>query len=217
MLEGESLADILTVGDITRHHAKIRPGRVAIHFEGRHTTYGELDRRANRVANGLTADGLRPQARIAYLAKNSPAFFDLWFGAAKADIVLVPVNFRLAPPEVAYVIDDAGAEILFVSADFYPLVEKVVHDLKSVRRIIALDGGHEGWTGYAEWLAGQPDLDPAIAVAPDRCAIQMYTSGTTGHPKGAQLSHANLLTLLCGAVRAETHAYLPSSGACSAA
>ena len=146
------------------------------------------------------ADGLRPQARIAYLAKNSPAFFDLWFGAAKADIVLVPVNFRLAPPEVAYVVDDAGAEILFVSADFYPLVEKVAHDLKSVRRIIALDGGHEGWTGYAEWLAGQPDLDPAIAVAPDRCAIQMYTSGTTGHPKGAQLSHAGLLTLLPGAL-----------------
>jgi acyl-CoA synthetase (AMP-forming)/AMP-acid ligase II len=108
MLEGESLADILTVGDITRHHAKIRPDRVAIHFEGQHTPYGELDRRANRVANGLIADGVRPQARIAYLAKNSPAFFDLWFGAAKADIVLVPVNFRLAPPEVAYVVDDAA-------------------------------------------------------------------------------------------------------------
>src|SRR5262249_11280668 len=125
MLDGESLADILTVGDITRHHAKIRPDRVAIHFEGRHTTYRELDRRANRVANGLIADGVRPQARIAYLAKNSPAFFDLWFGAAKADVVPVPINFRLAPPEVTYVVDDAGADILFVSADFYPLVEKV--------------------------------------------------------------------------------------------
>jgi len=168
MLEGESLADILTVGDITRHHAKIRPGRVAIHFEGRHTTYGELDRRANRVANGLTADGLRPQARIAYLAKNSPAFFDLWFGAAKADIVLVPVNFRLAPPEVAYVIDDAGAEILFVSADFYPLVEKVVHDLKSVRRIIALDGGHEGWTLRVSRILIRPSRSHQTA-APYRC------------------------------------------------
>jgi acyl-CoA synthetase (AMP-forming)/AMP-acid ligase II len=112
----------------------------------------------------------------------------------------VPVNLRLAPPEVAYVVDDAGADILFVSADFYPLVEKVAHDLTSVRRIIALDGGHKSWTGYAEWLGGQPDLDPAIAVAPDRCAIQMYTSGTTGHPKGAQLSHAGLLTLLPGAL-----------------
>ncbi len=198
--ERESLADILTIGDVTRHHARIRPKRVAIHFEGQRTTYGELDRRANRVANGLIAEGLGSQARIAYLSKNSPAYFDLWFGAAKADVVLVPVNFRLAPPEVAYVVGDAGAEILFVSADFYPLVEKVAHDLKSVRRIIALDGGHAGWTAYADWLAGQADLDPAIPVAREHCAIQMYTSGTTGHPKGAQLSHANLLTLVPGAL-----------------
>jgi long-chain acyl-CoA synthetase len=200
MLDVESLADILTIGDITRRHASIRPERATIHYEGQRTTYGELDRRANRVANGLIAEGVRRQARIGYLSKNSPAFFDLWFGAAKADVVLVPVNFRLAPAEVAYVAVDAGAEILFVSADFYPLVEKVAHELKSVCRIIALDGGHAHWTGYADWLAGQSDLDPAIPVARDNCAIQMYTSGTTGHPKGAQLSHANLLTLVPGAL-----------------
>jgi len=123
MLDSESLADIVTIGDVTRHHARIRPDRVAIHFEGQRTTYGQLDRRANRVANGLIAESVGAQARIAYLSKNSPAYFDLWFGAAKADVVLVPVNFRLAAPEVAYVVDDAGAEILFVSADFYPLVE----------------------------------------------------------------------------------------------
>jgi acyl-CoA synthetase (AMP-forming)/AMP-acid ligase II len=200
MLEVESLAGIVTVGDITRHHARIRPERVAIHFEGQHTTFGELDRRANQVANGLIAEGVRAQARIAYLAKNAPAFFDLWFGAAKADVVLVPVNFRLAPPEVAYVVDDAAAEVLFVGAEFYPLVEKVAHDLKSIRRIVALDGPHAGWISYAEWLGAQPTRDPAIAVAREHCAIQMYTSGTTGHPKGAQLSHANLLTLLPGAL-----------------
>jgi long-chain acyl-CoA synthetase len=200
MLEVESLADIVTVGDVTRHHASIRPDRVAIHFEGQHTTFGELDRRANKVASGLIADGVRPQARIAYLSKNSPAFFDLWFGAAKADVVLVPVNFRLAPPEVAYVVDDAGADILFVGGDFYALVETIAHDLKSVRRIVALDGPHAGWISYAQWLAVQPARDPAIPVAREHCAIQMYTSGTTGHPKGAQLSHANLLTLLPGAL-----------------
>jgi long-chain acyl-CoA synthetase len=198
--ERESVGDILTIGDITRRHARIRPERVAIHFEGQRTTYGELDRRANRMANGLIAEGIGSQARIAYLSKNSPAYFDLWFGAAKADVVLVPVNFRLAPPEVAYVVDDSGAEILFVSGDFYPLVEKVAHDLKSVRRIIALDGGHASWTAYADWLASQPDLDPAVPVAREHCAIQMYTSGTTGHPKGAQLSHANLLMLVPGAL-----------------
>ena len=130
-----------------------------------------------------------------------PAFFELWFGGAKADVVLVPVNFRLAPPEVAYVVADAGAELLFVGADFYPLVEKVAHEMKSVRRIIALDGGHSSWTDYSSWLAAQSPRDPALPIAPEHCAIQMYTSGTTGHPKGAQLSHASLVLLAQGGLR----------------
>jgi len=200
MLDVANVAKIATVADITQHHAKTRPDAVALHFEGQHLTYGELDRRTNRVANGLIAEGVRPQTRIAILSKNAPAFFELWFGGAKADVVLVPVNFRLAPPEAAYVVEDAGAQLLFVGADFYPLVEKIADQLKSVRRIIALDGPHRSWINYADWLAAQPDRNPGIAIAPDHCAIQMYTSGTTGHPKGAQLSHANLLTLLPGAL-----------------
>lgn len=201
MLQVASVADICTVGDITRHHARTRPDRVAIHFEGRHITFGELECRTNQVANGLIAEGLRSSARIAFLSKNSPAFFELWFGAAKADGVLVPVNFRLAPPEVAYVVADAGAEVLFVGADFYAVAEQVAHELKSVRRIIALDGGHGSWTAYSDWLVAQPASDPALPIAPEHCAIQMYTSGTTGHPKGAQLSHANLLMLQRGGLR----------------
>ena len=198
MLDTGSAANLRTVGDIVRHHARTRAERIAIHFEGRRLSYGELDRNANRIANGLIAERLAPQARIAILSKNAPAFFELWFGAAKADAVLVPVNFRLAPPEVAYVVEDAGAQILFVGADFYPLVEKVAGELKSVREIIALDGGHSAWPEYAGWMARQSDADPALPVPADHCAIQMYTSGTTGHPKGAQLSHANLLPLAHG-------------------
>jgi acyl-CoA synthetase (AMP-forming)/AMP-acid ligase II len=185
-----------TVPSIIRHHARTRPDRVALHFEGRRLTYAELDRRSNRVANGLIAAGVGRQGRLALLAKNSPAFFELWFGAGKADAVLVPVNFRLAPPEVAYVVDDAQAEILFVGAEFYAAVEKVAHELRTVRQIIAIDGGHPAWPSYADWSARASDRDPHLPLAPPGCAIQMYTSGTTGHPKGAQLSHANLLTLL---------------------
>ena len=201
MLQIDSGAHIQTVADITRHHANDRPDRAAIHFEGRRITFGELDLRANQVANGLIAEGVGPQARIAILSKNVPAFFELWFGAAKADVVLVPVNFRLAPPEVAYVVADASAEVLFVGIDFYPLVEKVAHEMKSVRCIIALDGGHRSWPNYATWLAAQSTRDPALPIAQQHCAIQMYTSGTTGHPKGAQLSHANLLPLAQGGLR----------------
>jgi long-chain acyl-CoA synthetase len=195
MLDVDGVADICTVADIARHHARNRPDRVALHYEGRPLTFGELDRRSNQVANGLIAEGVRSQARIAVLSKNAPAFFDLWFGATKADVVLVPINYRLAPPEIAYIVADAGAEVLFVGADFYAVVEKVANELKLVRRIIALDGGHGSWSDYSDWLAAQPARDPAVPVAPAHCAIQMYTSGTTGHPKGAQLSHDNLLPL----------------------
>src|SRR5262249_12048175 len=90
---------------------------------------------------------------------------------------------------------------LFVGADFYATVEKVAHELKTVRRIIALDGNHPSWTDYASWTAQQSADDPDLPIAPSGCAIQMYTSGTTGHPKGAQLSHANLLAVRRGAIR----------------
>src|ERR1700689_3365862 len=106
MLHEDAAASIGTVADIPRRHAESRPERAAIHYEGRTISFGELDRRTNQVANGLIGEGVPPQARVAILSKNSPAFFELWFGAAKADAVLVPVNFRLAAPEVGYVVED---------------------------------------------------------------------------------------------------------------
>jgi long-chain acyl-CoA synthetase len=96
-----NVAKIATIADITRHHAESGPTPWPSTSREQHLAYGELDRRTNRVANGQIADGVRPQTRVAILSKNTPAFFELWFGAAKADVVLVPVNFRLAPPEVA--------------------------------------------------------------------------------------------------------------------
>jgi long-chain acyl-CoA synthetase len=189
-------AQLATVADIIRHHGRTRADRVAIHYQGDAISYKELDERSNRVAQGLIAAGIKPGTRIAILAKNDPSFFELWFGATKAGAVLVPVNFRLAGPEVAFVVDDATAEIFFVGVDFYPLVEKIAPDLKTARRIIALDGQHPAWADYAAWRDRQSAADPALPLDPKACAIQIYTSGTTGHPKGAQTSHANLLTLL---------------------
>jgi len=194
------VAAISTIPGIIRHHGRTRPDRVAIHFDGEHITYGELDRRASQVGNGLIGLGVKPQTRVALLSKNNPAFFELWFGATKADTVLVPVNFRLAPPEIAFVMNDAEAEVLFVGADFYGAIDKVAHELKTMRKIIALDGPHADWPVYAAWRAQQSADDPAITIDPGGCSIQMYTSGTTGHPKGAQISHANLLKLLPGAI-----------------
>src|SRR5579863_4950203 len=193
-------AAMVTIADVIRHHGRTRPDRIALRFSNWTLSYGELDRRSDGIAQGLVTGGIKRGARIAILSKNHPAFFELWFGATKAGAVLVPVNFRLAPPEVTYVVNDAGAEILFVGVDFYATVDKIEGALSTVRQIVAIDGKRPGWTTYEEWLARQPQADPGLPIDVRDVAIQMYTSGTTGHPKGAQLTHANLLTLLPAAL-----------------
>ncbi len=100
--------------DLVRAQATHRPGAVAITFEGRHTTYAELDRHSNQVANGLRSIVSSPETRVALLAKNTDIFSELWLGAIKARDVLVPINWRLAPPEVRYIVNDAKAAVLFV-------------------------------------------------------------------------------------------------------
>jgi acyl-CoA synthetase (AMP-forming)/AMP-acid ligase II len=187
---------LAAVADIPRLHARQRPGAVAMVYDGRSTSYGALDRHASQVANGLIAEGVRPQARIAQLDKNSDIFFELLFGSTKANAVLVSVNWRLAPPEIAYVINDARAEILFVGEEFFPAIEKIRHELKTVRKIIAFNGKHAQWGGFEAWRDSFPDRDPMVPVAPQDTAIQLYTSGTTGHPKGVQITNANFTWMM---------------------
>ncbi len=193
-------SEMRRVGDIARAHAARRPEAIAMVYQDRATSYAELDRRANRAANALGGAGIRPQARVAYLDKNTDAFFELMFGAAKANVVLVSVNWRLAPPEIAYVINDATAEVLFVGPDYFEMVDKIRGELKTVKHIVALGAAHGGWPSYEAWRDRAADSDPRLAVAGSDVALQLYTSGTTGHPKGVQLTHDNLLTLLPGAL-----------------
>ncbi|MEE1554375.1 MAG: AMP-binding protein, partial [Alphaproteobacteria bacterium] len=98
----------LFMADPIRRHAVERADATALIFEGHEISYGELDQRTNKVANGLIAAGVRPGERVAILAKNIDLFFEIYYGASKAGAVLVPINFRLAPPEVAHVLNDAG-------------------------------------------------------------------------------------------------------------
>jgi long-chain acyl-CoA synthetase len=180
---------IRTLGDAPRLHGRTRGGSPAFHFEGETVTYAEFDRRTAQVANGLLAEGVGHGARIAYLGKNSTAYFELLFGAARIGAVLAPVNWRLAEPEVVYITADAEAQMLFVDSYCAALAERAVGQIPSVRKVIAMDGPERGWEGYAAWRDRQSDADQTVEVAPTDVAIQLYTSGTTGRPKGVQLSH----------------------------
>ena len=184
------------LGALLNNHAAVRPDSVALVFEDRATTYGELNARANRVANGLRAIATTPQTRVALLDKNSDAFYEILFGAAKALSVLAPVNWRLAAPEVAYIVNDACAEVLFVGEDFFPTVAQILPELRTVRKVIALSGRHPEWEGYTSWRDRQHDDASGMPINGDDVVIQMYTSGTTGHPKGALTTHDNIFAAL---------------------
>jgi acyl-CoA synthetase (AMP-forming)/AMP-acid ligase II len=185
---------IKTCADITRAQAKVRPDEVAVVFEDRTASFGDLDSRASRIANGLIALGCNPHSRVGYIGMNSDRFFEAVFGTFKANAVLVGVNWRLAPPEVVYVLNDAEAEVLFVGAEFMPLIEPIKDKLTSVRHFIAIDGPHGDWPVFDAWRDSQSDADPMLAIAPDDDVVQLYTSGTTGHPKGVQLTNANYIS-----------------------
>ena len=176
---------VRTIAEIVRRCAVRTPDAIALSFEGRETSYRVLDELSNQIANGLVATGVQPASRIAILDKNSDIFFQILLGAAKARAVLVPINARLAPPEIAFAINDAQTEVLFVGEAFVEIIAAIRDQLDTVRQIIVLN------SIYPKWRDAQPRSDPGLPVSPDDVCVQLYTSGTTGYPKGVQLSHAN--------------------------
>ncbi|MBS0527322.1 MAG: long-chain-fatty-acid--CoA ligase [Proteobacteria bacterium] len=187
--------EIAGLADIVRIHGRRQPDVAALVHDGRITTYGELDRAASRIANALIAEGVRPQTRVAHLDKSTDRFFELLFGVAKANAVMVSVNWRLAPPEVAHIVNDAEAEILVVGEEYFPMIEKIRGELKTVRKIVAF-GRHPEAESFTTWRDRQPAADPNLPTRPTDTAVQFYTSGTTGLPKGAELINRNFSSMM---------------------
>ncbi|WP_157976617.1 long-chain-fatty-acid--CoA ligase [Parahaliea mediterranea] len=188
--------DIRTLADIPTRQAAAQAPATALEFAGSIVTYGELEQRSNQVANAFINDGVAPQTNIALLDRNAETFFYVLFGAAKANLCLVTVNFRLTAGEVSYILEDSTAQILFVSREFLDIARDCKARLAQVEKIVVLDGDGEqdGEIGLRRWLQGQPDTAPAHrAPSPTDRAVQMYTSGTTGHPKGVMLSHHSMV------------------------
>lgn len=188
--------EIEFVADIYRQRAKLSGDVIAQIFKDRKTTYRELDAYADQVAQGLIAEGCKPDCRIGYFGKNSDLYFEMLGGAFKAKAVLVGVNWRLAAPEATFILRDSDTEILFVSEDFYGIVEQILADCPIVRKVIAMDGGHGSWMSFDAWRDQFEAIDPLLGHAPDDDVIQLYTSGTTGNPKGVQLTNANYVDVL---------------------
>jgi acyl-CoA synthetase (AMP-forming)/AMP-acid ligase II len=183
------------VADITRQYRRIKPNAPAITFEGRTQSYEQLDKRANWIAHVLLDKGLGSGDRIAYLAKNSDTFVELYFACAKSHITLVPINWRLAPVEMEYILADSEARLIFASEEFEATAFALKEKIPGLTQVIGMDGAR-GTVALDDWLAQPVDVDPKLDVVPDIAVVQMYTSGTTGRPKGALLSNSNVVASL---------------------
>jgi long-chain acyl-CoA synthetase len=184
-----------TLGEILGYHAECRADAEALAFEGRRTTYGQFHIHANQIAHGIAALGLQPTDHACFLSKNSDTVIELAFGCARGGFVLVGINWRLLPEEIAYILRDCGAKVLFVSADFFTVATRLVELLDTNIDIVALDGQHLQWPGFDSWREKQPDHLPEVRVSTDDVALMMYTSGTTGYPKGVRLTHRGFFLL----------------------
>ena len=186
------VSDTRFIFDAIREFAETRGDHTALIYADRRSSYSQLAQNMDRVANGLASLGLEPQSRIAMLAGNKDCFFEIWFGAALGGFVLTPINARLAPPEVLYIVNDSHAEVLIVDEPFHKLVEGIRPEFSTVRHTISL-GEHPEWIAYAEWRDEQSSTKVQVRNDPGDTVVQMYTSGTTGFPKGVELNHTSVL------------------------
>ena len=176
--------------DFLDYWARERPqGEFAV-AGGQSMTYADAASVANRLANRLVALGYRKGTRLAVLAKNTAWYPVLYFAAAKAGLVLLPLNWRLVATEWLGILRDAKPSVLIVGHDQLTAVEAIRGELTSIEHFVA-EGGEAGgsWESLEVWLSEGPAAPPSVDVSTNDALYQMYTSGTTGAPKGAVLSH----------------------------
>lgn len=181
------------LADILRTHAAERPDKDALLHGERRWSYAELADESARVAQALLAAGVAPQDHVAVLDKNAPEYFTFLFGAAMTNAVTLSVNWRLAPPEMEYILDNAEARVLLIGEEFLGHLAKM--KLETVRKVVVVGAGGEH-TSYGDWIAEHEPVDPQVPASPGDTCYQLYTSGTTGLPKGVELTNANLLTAM---------------------
>ena len=179
------------LGFTLSRRAQLNPNSTALIFREEQWTYAQLNQLTNRLAHGLHALGVNPGDRVGFLGLNHPRFFFTLFAAAKLDAIFVPLNFRLTGPELSFIIRDAGLHTLVYEEAFGSIVDSIRDDLSVREYVSAVEQG--GARGFDSLLHDQRDTDLDYPVAVSDVALIMYTSGTTGRPKGAMLTHGNVI------------------------
>ena len=198
------MSRLLTLAESIAAHARTQPHKIGVRDSRRTLSYAAWNDRASRLANALLARGLVKGDRVALLAFNTIEWLEIYVALARAGLVAVPINFRLVGPEIAYIVQHSEARALIVQEDLRAVVEGIRAQLSiDAARCIhfGTDTTPAGWQGYESLIATASATAPAIDVRPEDLFALMYTSGTTGRPKGAMRSHeGNALLALATAL-----------------
>ncbi|MGV9711522.1 acyl-CoA synthetase [Gordonia sp. NPDC003424] len=187
----ETPESAMDLGSWIARRAAIGPDRPAITFEGQTESFGDFADRVDRLSAALVAGGIGRGDRVGYLGLNHPMFLTALFATARAGAIFVPLNFRLTAPELAFILDDAGVHTLIVAAEYTDLIDSISDGMPSLTRRIAVTSA-SGWESAEDVIAAHEPLPEPAHPKPGEVALIMYTSGTTGRPKGAMLTHGNM-------------------------
>lgn len=176
---------------VLEHHATGSPERPITVFEGETTTYAEMHRCSAALAGGLQARGVQRGDVVALLSYNCPEMLETIFAANHLGAIAMPINWRLAPPEVRYILEHSEARALVCDWALVGLADDAMSGMDAEPARVCIGGEHGGWTATTE-VRQEGSPPPRAACAPDDVHRLMYTSGTTGRPKGVMLTHANL-------------------------
>lgn len=183
----QAVPDFGTFDEFLHHWAKVRPDGIALEMGDRATTYGEIDDLTRRLIALLQHHGIGHGDRIAWLGKNSDRYFTLLYAAARMGAVMAPIGWRLAAPEIAYILGDTSTKLVFVEEGFVDTAAQVTAAMDNPPAVIEAEAAFREAAG----------MEPATyePTGEDDPVLQLYTSGTTGHPKGVGLSNRNLFAL----------------------
>jgi long-chain acyl-CoA synthetase len=186
----------MNVADIVKETAARLPGKAALIFQDKPITYADLDRSINEAAAGIASLGIRKGDRVGVLVNNVPHFIYAYLGIERAGGVMVPLNTMYTADEVSYILADAEARAVIVAEPFLRAVDGLRETLPMLEHVVVVGGGTPIGTMGWDQMTGRGGEPPSVSIGEKDLAALPYTSGTTGKPKGAMLTHGNLLANL---------------------
>ncbi len=189
------MAGWLNLGQILKVNAKKFPAAVALKDSTRTLTYPELNRRVNKLSHSLLSLGLTKGDKVSVLLPNSIEIVEAYLAAAKTGLVIVPIHIRLVEKDIDYIMNNSDTRACIIQDEFTGIIKTIRPNLKNIApdRYIIVGKEKEGYTEYERFIRETPDQEPAVEVLPEDTWIQLYTSGTTGKPKGVVRSHESYI------------------------